>query len=254
MKEAFSHLWLDVFPAPRIKDVLSYVSDTWQIIGQDYPSATACINGETALTDSLCHALEDRNRRLENGIDCDFQSETWELRRGPDGKVVRVARADIRVILGRPGTPHLVIEFKKLDGTANARWKYCFDGLNRFVEGKYAVGHPNGVMCGFVKESIASEVAALADYIENIGFGKGLNCIADKSGKVVRTPSEITSNTADFDTVHQRSAASPDLQIRIAHTLLVCRAPALTQAPVLQKGKKIPARKVTRRPPSAGPS
>lgn len=139
-----SDAWLDTFPGPRIPDVLAYVSNTWDWLRNNHAEAVAFDKGETELTDNLCEALEDGARRRTHRIDCDFQAETWELRRHPDGRVTRAARADIRVILGSPGTPHLVIEFKKLDGTADGHWRYCFDGVNRFVEGKYAIGHAHG--------------------------------------------------------------------------------------------------------------
>ena len=110
-------------------------------------------------------------------MDCDFQAETRELRRNADGSVTYVARADIRVILGAPGTPHLVLEFKKLSGTTEARRLYCFDGLSRFLEGKYAVGHSHGVMCGLVCVNLDAETDALADYIADADRARRLACV-----------------------------------------------------------------------------
>ena len=121
MTVAPSDAWLSVFPAPRIPDVLAYVGATWDSLLRTFADAVAFEHDEPTLTDNLCEALADRDRRLASRMDCDFQAETWELRRAADGTTVRLARADIRVILGAPGTPHLVIEFKKLDGKAKAR-------------------------------------------------------------------------------------------------------------------------------------
>jgi hypothetical protein len=131
MKASPSDAWFDVFPGPRIPQILAYVAETWGWLHQVFAAAVSFDRDETELTDNLCEALEDRDRRRAYGLDCDFQPETWELRRGADGRVTRIARADIRVMLGAPGTPHLVIEFKKLDGSADGRWRYCFDGINR---------------------------------------------------------------------------------------------------------------------------
>ncbi|KAI3479610.1 hypothetical protein L1887_58337 [Cichorium endivia] len=85
-----------------IPDVLVYMSDTWSSLLQTSPSAISFEKDEPTLTDNLCEALSDEDRRFDWGMDCDFQAETWELRRAANGDVSRIARADIRVILGAP--------------------------------------------------------------------------------------------------------------------------------------------------------
>jgi hypothetical protein len=188
MKTLPSAAWASVFPGPRIPDVLAYVAKTWTWLQNTFSLAVSFEHGETVLTDNLCEALADKDRQIGHRMDCDFQPETWELRRGIGGRVTRVARADIRVILGAPGTPHLVIEFKKLDGTSQDRRLYCFDGMSRFVEGKYAVGHAFGVMCGFSPNDLRTEAAALASHIAEADRPKKLQCVA-VGGKVVIEPS-----------------------------------------------------------------
>ena len=209
MTRTLSNAWLTVFPAPRIPDVLSYVGETWDWLRATYAGAVAFQHDEPILTDNLCEALANPDRRLLHGMDCDFQSETWELRRVADGTTSRLARADIRVILGTPGTPHLVLEFKKLDGSANSRWRYCFDGMNRFVEGKYAVGHAYGVMCGFSPKSLSTEEKLLADYIRKPKYALRLDCIINASGDVVTKPSDINSHRVAFDSRHRRPTKNP---------------------------------------------
>ena len=198
-------VWFEVFPGPCISDVLAYVVSTWDWLQRTFPATVSFDSDEPELTDNLCEALEDRDRRRVNGIDCDFQAENWEFRRGPDGRVTRIARTDVRVILGAPGTPHLVLEFKKLDGSTDGRWRYCFDGMNRFVEGKYAVGHPHGVMCGFSPNDLTGEAAALAAYIAQEEYARRLRCISDGAGRVVAAPSQANPACAEFDTNHDRS-------------------------------------------------
>ncbi len=133
-----------------------------------------------------------------------------------------MARADIRVILGAPGTPHLVIEFKKLGGKTGARWQYCFDGISRFVEGKYAVGHAFGVMCGFHPGSLADEAVALADYIRQPERAAKLLCVANGTGDVITVPSSAAPAHARFDTVHNRPALASADPISLMHVLIPC--------------------------------
>jgi hypothetical protein len=182
---------------------------------------------EPVLTDNLCEALNDPDRRYQSRIPCDFQPETRELRRNPNGTTSYVARADIRVILGVPGTPHLVLEFKKPDGSTEARRHYYFDGLNRFVEGKYAVGHPFGVMCGFVCADIDDETQALVEYISNDERSRALGCIANSSGSIVTMPSRSAATLAKFDTLHSRP--DPAEAIGILHVIIPCPKKATDQ-------------------------
>lgn len=234
-----SNAWFEVFPGPRIPDVLAYVVSTWDWLQQSFATAVSFDLSETDLTDNLCEALEDSNRRRANAIDCDFQAETWELRREPNGRTVRVARADIRVILGAPGTPHLVIEFKKLDGSADGRWRYCFDGINRFVEGKYATGHAFGVMCGFSPNDLAIEAASLADYISEKEYADRLCCILNADDQVITIPSQADPTWAKFDTVHERLNVGSGAPIILLHALLPCPRlrPVRTKEKTPQKRK-----------------
>ena len=217
-----SDAWFSVFPAPRIPDVLAYVGETWDWLRTTFADAVAFQHDEPTLTDNLCQALANHERRLVYGMDCDFQSESWELRRAADGTTSRLARADIKVILGAPGTPHLVLEFKKLDGSTRARWRYCFDGMNRFVEGKYAVGHAFGVMCGFSPTTLADEAHFLAEYITQKRYTDKLGCILNASSNVVTRPSDVDPIRVSFDTTHARPTPNQIARITLLHMLILC--------------------------------
>jgi hypothetical protein len=211
--------WLKVFPGIKIPEVLGYVVGTWDWLRSNYGDAVAFEHNEPALTDNLCEALNDPDRRYAERIPCDFQPETRELRRNADGTTSYVARADLRVILGVPGTPHLVIEFKKLDGSTEARRLYCFDGLNRFVEGKYAVGHSHGVMCGLACTELDNEVSALVVYLSDEARAVRLACVPDTDGNIATRPSVLATELAKFDTYHSRGAAVP---IGMLHVIMPC--------------------------------
>lgn len=224
MSGAPSDAWFKVFPPPRIPDVLSYVADTWAWLRGTYPNAVGFNQDEPTLTDNLCEALADQDRRHLRHMDCDFQAELWELRRAADGTTSRIARADIKVILGAPGTPHFVLEFKKLDGTGNSRWRYCHDGLNRFVEGKYAVGHMFGAMCSFTPAP-AKEADEVARYIAKPARATQLECLSDDGRAMLTIPSTADPTGASFDTRHNRSSLTPSNPITILHVFFQCNLP-----------------------------
>jgi hypothetical protein len=217
-----SDAWLRVFPTLHIPEVISYVLATWSWLQTTYADAVTFDHNEPKLTDNLCEALNDNERRFNNHMSCDFQAETRELRRNADGTTSYVARADIRVILGAPGTPHLVLEFKKLDGSTDARRLYCFDGLSRFVEGKYALHHAHGIMCGLVCVEIGGESTMLKEYISDSDRSRQLACISNANGDIITEPSVIAPADGNFDTFHSRSLRPSD-PIAILHVLMPCR-------------------------------
>lgn len=233
-----SSAWLRVFPGPRIPDVLAYVEDTWLWLQNSYGATVQFDKAEPVLTQNLCEALSEPTRREHARMDCDFLAETRELRRNTDGSTTYVARADIRVILGTPGTPHLVLEFKKLDGASDARRLYCIDGVIRFVRGKYGLGHQHGVMCGLVCADLGGEADRLSDYICEPRHARQLQCIRDSSGNVIRRPSDVDSVRARFDTVHDRGAADP-LPITVIHVLLSCPRRKLLQATATNRSRTL---------------
>jgi hypothetical protein len=215
-----SAAWITVFPCQRIPDVLAYVNATWEWLRHSHSIAVAYNEHEPKLTDNICEALNDDDRKQAHSMDCDFQAETWELRRGAGGKVVRVARADIRVILGAPGTPHLIIEFKKLDGSVDSRRRYCTDGIGRFVANKYGVRHAYGVMCGLACVDLKGEAQKMGEYISQVAVANALKCIADTNGKFIVVPSIVDAVRAKFDTKHKRNGHSP--RITLVHVLMPC--------------------------------
>jgi hypothetical protein len=126
------------------------------------------------------------------------------------------------VILGTPGTPHLVLEFKKLDGSTDRQRHYCFDGMSRFVEGKYAVGHAHGIMCAFSPNDLDQETAMLSAYIADTGRASRLCCIADGAGQIITAPSQVDPISATFDTLHDRPSVGSGERILLTHSLLHC--------------------------------
>jgi hypothetical protein len=216
-----SDAWARIFPAPKIPEVLGYVVRTWQWLTDTYPAQITFQHDEPTLTNNLCEALQDQDRRFEECMDCNFIAEVWQLRRQASGKVEEPARVDIQVILGAPGVPHLVLEFKKLNGSGKAHGQYCFDGLNRFLDGKYARKHSHGVMCAFTLGKVTDEAAALSKYLCKHDYPSRLGCRRNTAGGYITEPSEVAPGLALFDTCHDRPTCWGE-PITMLHLMLPC--------------------------------
>ena len=236
--------WNLAFPTPQIPSVLSYIAETWAWIVTTYNATTTFDHQEPELTDNLCQALDEPARRQAKRMSCAFNCEKREIRRGPDGSTVPIARADIEVVLGTPATPRLIIEFKKIDGTVASLKYYCFGGISRFVEGKYSVDHAHGVMCAFSPNDPATESSGIATYIEAKKDASELQCEPIGGGDVVRRPSSVAPAEAFFETKHLRPVTNPTNPITLLHTVLAC-PPAVPKPPALKKVKK-PGPKATK--------
>ena len=217
-----STTWLQVFPPQLLAELLDYVVQTWVWLRTTYPNTHVFETEEPDLTESLCTALDEDLRKRASAITSQFEAEVWQRVRLSDGSVKRVSRTDITVTYGAPGTPRLIMEFKKLNGTTDHRWRYCFDGIQRFVDGKYANQHLHGVMCGFVAHGKISELTKLVNYIDEPGRASKLICKPNKNGKAVTRPSDCAPNVADFDTHHDRPTIINASPILLAHVLLEC--------------------------------
>ena len=204
--------WFEFIPPEEIPDLLAYVSNTWKHLVERYLFHHSYREREEKLTVSLCSELDNAERRQQNGITGTFKAENWIVER-QNGEIKKIGRTDIIYIYSGKGTPELIIEFKKLDGSnQNSKRKlYCSDGMQRFVDGKYAKNHPIGVMCGVIKTKRAKELKKLKDFIKTT---EHLNIEA------FYQPSLIAPSIADFDTIHRRNYSTNATTISLVHFFL----------------------------------
>ncbi len=212
---------LRALPGTDLHRILKYAVETWGWLLMHYPNAHTFSYDEPALSRSFCEALNDDERKRNNGINGEFVTEAHELLRKPDGTVIQYGRTDIKFIFGGEGAPVIVIECKKLDGDTPARRAYCNDGVMRFVSGKYAKNNPHGIMCGF-STSVSAEQVQLAAYISDSNRSVSLHCIVGGSGSPLTQPSICAPTIAIFDTTHNRPNLSHGQSITLAHLLLDC--------------------------------
>jgi len=180
--------WVPIFPRPEIPRILAYVLRTWLWLRSKHPSDFNFGKDEVTLTRGLFNKLDNYSRKVKSGINGTFESQAQELAEVNGGKVKITGQTDIKFILGVASTPKLIIECKKLDGYYRHRRKYCFDGIIRFVKGRYGRDHSYGVMCGFAAKGKAHEVAALVKYLSEGSRPAKLCCVRELSSIHRKTP------------------------------------------------------------------
>lgn len=216
--------WLEAIPPTTLRDVLQYVTDTWDDLKSEWPEEHCFSHNEPTLSLSLGQALNEVYRKKGAGISGGFAAEAFEPVR-VNGKVKKNGRTDIKFIFGASGAPEVILECKKLDGSGAKRTLYYSQGVDRFVSGKYGSEYYQGVMLGFSKADPSDEATALKAIINSPSPAAFYRCVVFPSGDFVLDPSEISPGLAYFDTKHDRSpsCASP---FDLAHVLL--RSPELS--------------------------
>jgi len=211
--------WANVFPEAKLESVLRYVVESWEDLTSKFPSTHSYAVREERLTDSLAHHLDDPARRQRRGIPGRFLSERWNLRRLPGGQTKRESRSDIVYMDGIPGGPQLVMEFKKLAGTAKLHTLYCSEGMGRFVDGLYSPEQKIGAMCGILKPC-SSDPKALISFLGSIPPTMVKRLGWGAAGYGIHSPSVLASSVALCDSVHARGSNSGNVAISLAHVFI----------------------------------
>jgi hypothetical protein len=211
--------WTNVFPEAQFATVLRYVVDTWEELKHTYPRAHMYEIREEKLTDSLTDHLDDPVRRQRSGIPGRFVCERWNFKRMPNGTVKRESRSDIVYVDAVPGSPQMVMEFKKLAGIARLHKSYCVEGMLRFVRGTYCPEQKLGAMCGILKPHCA-DPSALVAYLSRLprDVESDLGCAAKGYG--VKMPSKLAPSVATCDSLHTRGANCGNEDLTLAHVFV----------------------------------
>lgn len=216
--------WLEAIPPTTLRDVLQYVTDTWDDLKDEWPAEHCFSHNEPTLSLSLGQALNEAARKKGAGISGGFGAEAFEPVR-INGKIKKNGRTDIKFVFGAIGAPELILECKKLDGSGTKRTLYFSEGVDRFVSGKYGAEYFQGVMLAFSRGAPSVEAAALKAIVNSPSAAATYRCIAFPNGDWALDPSELSPGLAYFDTKHDRvpGGASP---FDLAHVLL--HSPELT--------------------------
>jgi len=215
----FAAEWVELFSAPDVADILSYVVSCWPEYLDELPQESRhSIKTwkEPVMTESFNLTLNDPSRRKKLRLG-EFQPEVKEgAHRDNTGKAKYKGRSDIRYKPPVAGTAYFLIEFKKLTGKPRPRKDYVIGGMVRFVDGRYSGNQFYGAMCGIICENIEDEISMVESEIDKAKHI--LRCQLDKNNSPFVRPSEFTTS-ARFDTKHFRDETNSNVVI-LAHVFL----------------------------------
>jgi hypothetical protein len=191
--------FVDLFGDPPISTLLAYVHQSWLCYANLYRNSLPPLQSRTEpqLTQALAAYLRERQDAGEQPFAGDFFGELSEyVLDKTSGLPKCTKRTDVEWRLF--GVPGFIIEFKILDGKLQRREKYLFDGVMRFVDGRYSGSAAAGAMFGLLRKTAEPDPELILVQMQK--NGKSVQCSA------VKNASERLPEIAFFDSIHQRTS------------------------------------------------
>lgn len=213
--------WDDFFQQNLVPAVLSYVTATWEEMPKDELS-----NLEDSISDKLYSALVKAKRR--NDFPFLIRREDWEF---DLDLAKKTGRKDIVFFPSlREEEVYLCLEAKRLNAVISGKRKslareYVTEGMQRFVDGRYARRVRHGAMLAYVLDGDAD--GAMQSVESNIQSRLQELCMDAGSGFVASTVRPEDARTRE--THHRRSQ---DIYVfRIHHLFVVGGSTASATTP-----------------------
>jgi hypothetical protein len=216
--------WDDFFQQNLVPAVLAHVVTTWQQMARPGPSDL-----EDVISDKLYSALVNAKRRS----DFPFLIRREDLEFDTD-LAKETGRKDIVFFPSTHEEVYLCLEAKRLNAMISGRReslasKYVTEGMQRFVDGKYAAFVRHGAMLAYVLDG---EVDRAMKNVENNIRSRLTELRMDKNcGFVASTvrPDDLRTKETHHRRAHQKAV------FRIHHLFVAGESTGQTAAPTLQE-------------------
>lgn len=213
--------WQQAFPFDEARRAARFLVETWQQVAPALPKFFNANVREDQLTELLCTYVENFS------ISIGRLTGQWshEKRRAildkNSGQIVKRIRKDITYFSNATRIRlDLIFEFKKLrDNKGSLRAYEGEDGMQRFVDGNYAIAEPLAAMVGMVIGEQRGCIDALRRSLSEHGQHAALRMVPSGDGEYLRDPSVLFPRLANFDTEHSRPSeqATAHGTIMLAH-------------------------------------
>jgi len=192
----------------------------WSSVSMADPKHFKYTSREPDLTERL-HSFLVRFSS-ESGLTGMWINESQDTFYSNKGEVRGRNRKDITYFSNLSGIRlTLVFEFKKLTKSNLATYRGV-NGMQRFVDGNYAIGESLAVMVALIKEDRVNTIEALNRSLSQKGVQNELRMVHDGNKKYIRRPSKVFNGIAEFDTEHRRPSekSPPNGTTTLAHIFL----------------------------------
>ena len=198
--------WLEAFPLPEASRAVKVVLDGWNDLAAMHSKKFRHSENEPKLTTMLRLYIKDY-KSADVGLLGQWGAEQTEGTLDVNTlEITNRHRTDIHYAWHNKKTRNeIIFEFKKLSHQKGSRKLYYNDkGMGRFIDGDYAKRQPLALMVGILMSPREDCVPPLMQVISSNGVAGELNMLKNSDGKVITEPSEMFSNSAEFDTEHSR--------------------------------------------------
>jgi hypothetical protein len=215
--------WDDFFEQKLIPAVLAYVVTTWERMQKPGPT-----DMEDAISDKLYSALVNAKRRS----DLPFLIRREDLEFNMD-LAKETGRKDIVFFPSTQEEIYLCVEAKRLNATVSGRResladKYVTQGMQRFVDGKYARFVRHGAMLAYVLDG---QIGRAMKNVENNIRSRLIQLYMEKNGGFVA--SAIRPDDPRSRETHHRRAHEVAV-FRIHHLFVAAEAAGEPSLPAAQ--------------------
>lgn len=199
-----TNAWLQLFPTPQVGQAVEALAEGWRQMTLRHKSNFNHATSEPDLTFVLTSYLRDVIAHKKKLLGIWTTEESHGIVDYASGKILKRTRTDIAYHWNDTSNNYSVIfEFKKLDTTVTSRKHYYGEkGMQRFVTGTYAIGHPLAFMAGILIGDWNNCVPPLCTDLQLPATAKILEI--QKNGGALLTVPSIFPDHATFDTQHLR--------------------------------------------------
>lgn len=216
-----SDIWKQAFPFDEARRAATFLYQTWNEMAKAKPQYFNPSIREDKLTERLHYYIDcySSSRARLTGF---WINENSHVKIDANDKITERTRKDI-TYLSNSGEIRLVLifEFKKLAETKSSRRAYAkHDGMQRFIDCRYAEKEPLAAMAAMVIGNQEENIKKLKDYLYQEQVTKELRFIKNSKDELISAPSAMFPGIATFDTEHYRLANSNNGRIIISHFFL----------------------------------
>lgn len=213
--------WEELLPVEEARAATEFMVDVWEKAASAFPEDFKYSAHEPNLTAMLTYYL---HKHEADAKIFGFWNTEAQMPKKRNAGCLSITRKDLSYQSNFSGVRlDLTFEFKKVK-TSNLAAYRGNHGMQRFVDGEYAVGKPLAFMVGILQPNDDEPIDKLRLSLITKITQKSLCMVHDVAGRYLVEPSEVVPRVCVFDTQHSRpiDKAPPNGTITLGHIFVEC--------------------------------